>query len=473
MQTLKFKYSLDNPSDKDIILSYMKAYSACLHYMFNRVKDSSLNELSCRKLYQQGLINNIDILSSWFVQSSIREAIQICKSLESRDASTLVFGGKKLFVKRCQHKISRDEFLLKRLSPLYSIGVSGKTCLNKGNPKFHLSQDLSYIKFTQGRGPTNFIKLNLPKLRPNYKKLLSKLFILQERKAIPITYKLDLDYVYIIFDEEKLYQEYKQIKQKENRILGIDLNPNYIGWSIVDWIDESNYKVIKTGVYSLKSLNDKDNDLYGLGLNSSSKERHYISNKRKYELYEISKNLINIALKYQVGLVSVEDLSSLKPENHKKGKRLNKLINNQWNRTKIKINLEKRCKIYKIRFQKIQPQYSSFIGNILYRNLELPDPILSSIEIGRRGYEFLQQYINKTKDKTKNIIFPSMEKFNEAIFKSLEEFGVAESFKSWKEMFEWFKDSKVWYRVPFGDKYSKWFKFKSKKSNVGIFNLSH
>ena len=92
MQTIKLKYSLDSPSDKDIILSYMKAYSSCLHYMFNRVKDSSLNELSCRKLYQQGLINNIDILSSWFVQSSIREAIQICKSLESRAAATLVFG---------------------------------------------------------------------------------------------------------------------------------------------------------------------------------------------------------------------------------------------------------------------------------------------------------------------------------------------------------------------------------------------
>ena len=147
MQTLKIKYSLSNPSDKDIILSYMKAYSSCLHYMFNRVKDSSLNELSCRKLCQQGLINNIDILSSWFVQSSIREAISIAKSLESRDASTLIFGGKNLFVKRCQHKISREDFLLKRLSPIYSIGTSGKTCVTKGNVKFYLNQDLKSVFF--------------------------------------------------------------------------------------------------------------------------------------------------------------------------------------------------------------------------------------------------------------------------------------------------------------------------------------
>ena len=470
MQTLKIKYSLEDSSKKDIILSYMKAYSSCLHYMFNRVKDSSLNELSCRKLYQQGLIHNIDILSSWFVQSSIREAIQLCKSLESRKGNSLIFGGKNLFKKRCKHQISKEEFKLKRLSPLYSIGTSGKTCSTKGNVKFYLKQDLSSVLFKPERNL--HIELKLPNLKQNYKKILSKLFVLQERKAIPISYKLDLDYVYIIFDEERLYQEYKQIKQKENRILGIDLNPNYIGWSIVDWIDESNYKVIKTGVYSLKSLNDKDNSLDQLDLDSSSKERKHINNKREFEVYEISKNLISNALRYNVEMVSVEDLSSLKPKDRKKGKKLNKLINNQWNRSKFRVNLEKRCKIYKIKFQRIKPEYSSFIGNILYRNLELPDPILSSIEIGRRGWEFLQQYILKRKDKTKNIIFPSMEKFNEAIVKSLEEFNIAESFKSWKDMFEWFKDSKVWYRAPFCQE-QKWSKFKSRKSNVGKIYLSY
>lgn len=468
MQTIKLKYSLDNPSDKDIILSYMKAYSSCLHYMFNRVKDSSLNELSCRKLYQQGLINNIDILSSWFVQSSIREAIQICKSLESRDASTLVFGGKKLFVKRCQHKISRDEFLLKRLSPIYSVGTSGKDAM-KGNQKFYINQDLKSVLFK----PSRNIHINLvfPELRPNYKEILSKLFVLQERKAIPISYKLDLDYVYIMFDEERLNEEFKQQKQIQNRILGIDLNPNFIGWSIVDWFSETEFKVIKSGIYSLKFLNDKDNALDQLGLDSSSKERKHISNKREYEVYEVSKHLINIALKYQVGLVSVEDLHSLKSKDQKKGKKINKLINNQWNRTKFRLNLEKRCKIYKIRFQKIRPQYSSFVGNILYRNLNYPDPVLSSIEIGRRGFEYLQQYILKTKESRKNIIFPSLEKFKDHIVKSLEEFGVKETFKDWKEMFDYFKDSKLWYRVPIDCQGQSWSQFKSRHSDVRVISF--
>ena len=61
------------------------------------------------------------------------------------------------------------------------------------------------------------------------------------------------------------------------------MNPNYIGWSIVDWKSESEFKVIKSGIYSIKELNDKDFNLKEKRLDSSSKERIYISNKRNYE----------------------------------------------------------------------------------------------------------------------------------------------------------------------------------------------
>ena len=61
-----------------------------------------------------------------------------------------------------------------------------------------------------------------------------------------------------------------------------------------------------------------------------------------------------------------------------------------------------------IKFLKVIPSYSSFIGNFLYRGLNLPDPILASIELGRRGYEFNSQYIEKTKEKSKTIVQPSL-----------------------------------------------------------------
>jgi len=61
------------------------------------------------------------------------------------------------------------------------------------------------------------------------------------------------------------------------------MNPNYIGWSIVDWKSSLEFKVVKSGIYSIKDLNDKDFDLKGKHLNSSSPEMKYISNKRQYE----------------------------------------------------------------------------------------------------------------------------------------------------------------------------------------------
>ena len=52
-----------------------------------------------------------------------------------------------------------------------------------------------------------------------------------------------------------------------------------------------------------------------------------------------------------------------------------------------------------------KPNYSSFVGNFLFRDLNLPDMTLSSIEIGRRCYEFKTQYIDKTKEKKEKYNF--------------------------------------------------------------------
>ena len=66
--------------------------------------------------------------------------------------------------------------------------------------------------------------------------------------------------MYISFDEKALWS-YDGLKKKKNRVMAIDLNPNYIGWSIVDWKSSSEYEVIKHGVYSIKELNDKEFEL--------------------------------------------------------------------------------------------------------------------------------------------------------------------------------------------------------------------
>ena len=427
MQLLKLKYQTDDQS-LNIIQDYMRQYSSVQHFVYNRIQDGK----SQKDIKQQiKLLNNIDLLDSWFIQCSFYDIPKVDK---------VIFGGKKNYFQRLKNNISKYEFKQKRLSPIYSIGeIINKSV--KGNRKFHIEQDLENILFK----PNKSTKINLQLIGLNKRKqILSKLYQKQERKEIKIAYKLDLEYVYIIFEETDIYNyETKFIK---NRVLSLDLNPNYIGWSIVDWKSENEFNVVKSGVYSIKKLNDKDFDLKHKGYSSESKQRKYISDKRNFETIQIVKNIVNKSIYYKCQIISIEDLN-IKSSDKKLGKKFNKLVNNLWCRNSFVNNLVKRCNIYNIKLLKVKPEYSSFIGNFLYRSLNLPDMVLASIEIGRRGYEFYNQYISKTKQIKKNIMKPDLSMFNRLYLKSLEEFKLQSTYEDLIELYYFFKKSKMMYRL--------------------------
>ena len=84
----------------------------------------------------------------------------------------------------------------------------------------------------------------------------------------------------------------------------------------------------------------------------------------------------------------------------------------------------------------------------------------------RKKREFNYQYIDKSKEKSKTIVQPSLQKFDDLISKSLEEFGIKENFKDLIDLYYMFqKDLKMMYRVPFASD-SRWSKFKTKKSYI-------
>ena len=139
---------------------------------------------------------------------------------------------------------------------------------------------------------------------------------------------------------------------------------------------------------------------------------------------------------------------SIKPRDNKKGRKFNKKCNNQWNRNLIVNQIKKVCKLDKIKILEVAPNYSSFIGNLVYRKEHLFDPCLSSIEISRRGYEFVHQYILKDKKIEKNIIFGNFEKDKEVYKQSLEELGVNFPFETFQELYSKLKESKLRYRFP-------------------------
>ena len=73
--------------------------------------------------------------------------------------------------------------------------------------------------------------------------------------------------------------------------------------------------------------------------------------------------------------------------------------------------------------------------------------VLASIEIGRRGYEFYNQYISKTKEIKKNIIQPDLNMYQRLYLKSLEEFKLQPTYKDLIGLYYFFKKSKLKYRL--------------------------
>ncbi|EAJ2432178.1 hypothetical protein CJY16_03340 [Campylobacter coli] len=434
--TIKLDYK---SSDTERILDCIKNYNSLFrstYSFYQQVPD--LKQAETTKL--QSKLNNI-FLDKWFFNSAVFD-VKSFKNKKRKDEK-VIFGGKKNFFDRLKGKISREEYQLKRLLPLYSVGEASKN----GNRKFQI-EDENTIIFKVSRKEHITLKLNGTSKR--YRDYLNQLITLQINKSIPITYKLDTKYVYISFDLNKLKRNLKVQDKIKDRVFGIDLNPNYIGYSVVDWKNDGSYKIIKTGSISLKALNDYDDSLKGQGYSSQSKERKYISNKRNHEIIQIAHQLSKLANHFRCMIFSLEDLN-MKQGNKEKGTKFNKLCNNQWCRNLLVSQIKKMNCLYKIRTLEVQPQYSSFIGNLVYRVHQLPDYVLASIEIGRRGYEFYHQYILKDKKMEKNIIFRNYEKDKNLYNLSLEEIGIKESFNSFMEMYSFIKNSKTRYRVSLDD----------------------
>lgn len=462
MLTLKLKYNCADSCDPDLILGYMKQYTHVFRVAYNKLYNQE-------KIKQTELLklNNIDLLDSWWVATAMTNAKMLYNRYKTQK---VIFGGKRNFLKRCKQQIDKETFNLNRLCGLTSNGEkkSGTKSVH-GNRKFKLTPELKQVVL---KLKTKKVKLNLI---GNYSKSLlhklSRVYKHQISDDTPLTYKIDTQYIYITFDESVVLSSNLNLTSVTNRILSLDLNPNYIGWVITDWKSSSEFNVIKSGVYIFKKLTDEIQDLKGKGFSSESEIRKHLNNKLEYETYQIVKNLIKKAIYYKVQLIGIEDLSIIS-KNLNKGNYLNGLINNKWLRNKFSTCLEKYCNIYGFKLQKVKPEYSSFIGNFLFRSLNLPDMVLSSIEIGRRTYEFYNQYITKQNKVQKNIIQPNLKDFNSLCIKSLEEFNIQNiEFKDLKDLYYIFKNSKLTYRVPIQSNVQV-FRFNSIKSAINTIHYN-
>ena len=108
---------------------------------------------------------------------------------------------------------------------------------------------------------------------------------------------------------------------------------------------------------------------------------------RLYELSCIAKEVTNLAVHFRCSAVITEHLN-IQSQDHGKGRSFNRVVNNQWTRKGFVLPLVRRLEAAGLRHKKVNPAYSSKMGNLLWGwPLLIPDPACAAVELGRR---FLQ-----------------------------------------------------------------------------------
>ena len=431
MKTISLPYTCSE-DDRNFIKDEIRKSSNMVRFAFNRFKDSK-SEKDIRLLSKS--LSNVPS-DSWFIQCAIKKANYLLLTNKEK----VIFGGKFYFYQRLKHKLDKDRFKSSRLLGIYSQGETPKG----GNRKFKLdiANNLIIFKFSRYK----YINLQLPKLRKNY---LYELINLEEQcnqKLSNFSVELKLDKICITFDDSKIYTS--NYNGKSNIVGAIDMNPNYIGFSISKF-SNGKRKILLEEQYDLsyftRNLHKATDDAKGKHQNS----------KQIFELKEIVKDIIKKCKFFHVGKFGIEDLN-FKQTNSGKGKSFNRLTKNKWKREALVSALKKQCLLNKIDFIEVNPAYSSFIGNLCNN---APDPIAASLEIARRA---MFKYI-------KGQLYPELIKV-ESLFNLWKE-SASWVYSSWKELFDIVKTSKVKYRRSLESFDSEVFRLKSSKSMVNLYKI--
>ena len=379
-----------------------------VRYTYNRlVDDNNLKEKVLRKL-----VNTMFNQPSWLSQCAIKDAIYLYKSNKAKGLKTIIFGGFENLKDYLLKKKSKEQYKLDKLLPLT---FQGEAC-KYGNRIFNFNFNNNEVIYKANKKQHYNLAYKQP--RKNILRDLLQLQELSKQNKIAITVKLNIvtKKLYIIFDESKLqYEKYKDLKN--NRIIGIDLNPNTIGLSILEFDknDTEKFNVLYKEVISTYELN----------------KTSVSSNKRKYELIKICYHIDKLLKTWKCKRICLEELI-INSSDKQKGKTFNRLCNNVWCRNLVINKLKMLSNIHGYFITEVNPAYSSVIGNILYGNESTPDMVASSIEVARRAY-------NKFK---KGHFYPTiqLDHLNEQWKQTLN------GLNSWKEVFVKIKKFKLKYR---------------------------
>ena len=171
------------------------------------------------------------------------------------------------------------------------------------------------------------------------------------RKEFSVAIGLSKDYVTFCVDEEWLNGNKNfYINLKENRVLGIDQNPNYLGLSIIEFNKNNEFKILHKRIYDLSKLTKKSEK------SSNDKKSRYLVNKRKFETINLAYEVDKLVNEWKCKKVVIEDLQF---NNGFKSRALNRLCKNSWDRCLFENKLKMLSKIHGYDLVEVNPAYTS------------------------------------------------------------------------------------------------------------------
>lgn len=401
---------VNNPDLSDAI----RVYSSMFRMAYNRLQEGCSENTTWHK------IKEIFGVNCWLASSAAKEAHGL---VNANGSKKVLFGGEWNLKQYLKGLITKGQFKQKRLRPLCSIGESNY----HGNRLFSFDFANNTVKYKPNRDIRKEIKFC-----PVKKKLaqeLDKVQELAEQKKMPVTVKFTDKHLYLTYDESIIYNEaYKGLKH--NRVLGIDMNPNYVGVSVIEFDKHNEFKVLHKEVFDLTMLTKPS------GESTQHTKSKYYTNKLKHETLAIAHKINKLVDYWKCSKLAIEDLS-IKPANQNKGKTFNRLCNNKWERQLFVNKLKMLAGIHRYELVEVNPAYSSIVGNFAYGNENTPDMVASAIEIARRAYKKFE----------KGWFYPrfNVERLDEQWKQTLS--GV----KTWNNLFQKVKEAKLKYRFLLSD----------------------
>jgi len=369
----------------------------------------------------------LGLLDSWGMHCATRVGVLKRKL---RPQGQMVFGGRAGLERRRKGLISNDEWKRMRLHPFVSLGDRQKV---RGNQNVHLIDKTSIVVKIgrkesggrSGRTVTRTARLDLACMRGATAKSMRQLAEIcaqpEETHRVNVSYSIGDTHISFTFDPSDLPdhpQRRRPVVPKKGRAIGVDLNPNWIGLSVVSTVGDpgkiEDTKLLEHALVKLDMAIDASPELV------------------RETLAAVCDRAISMARKHRCGTIVLEKgLGKLRSSG--KSRSLNRVLN-YWARTVFLQMLTRRARLAGIELLEVWAGYSSTIGNLAF---DAPDACASATEIARRGIARLAGI----KD-----VLPALEEG--CVSRLWKDGKVPAELGSWQDVHRSIKAAKIGYRRP-------------------------